>query len=372
MAARGSRKGIILAGGAGTRLHPVTLAVSKQLVPVYDKPMIYYPLSTLMLAGIREILLISTPHDAPAFQNLLRDGRQWGLSIQYAVQESPAGIAQAFVIGADFIGKDPVTLVLGDNIFYGQNLSQTSAGRCCAPARRDRLRLLRQGSRALWRRQVRRARPRGRHPREAGPPRRPATRSPGSISTTPTVVRIAATLEPSARGELEITDVNRRYLQRGRLSLVKFSRGSAWLDTGTHDSLLDASDVRAHRRGATGSQDRVRRGDRLPHGLYRQSPAAQARRSAGEERLWRVSRARARRRVRQVKFLPTALRDVVLIEPRVHGDERGFFLETWHRERFAQAGIDYEFVQDNHSRSVRGTLRGCISSGLTCKASWCA
>ena len=240
MATRGSRKGIILAGGAGTRLHPVTLAVSKQLVPVYDKPMIYYPLSTLMLAGIREILLISTPHDAAAFQNLLRDGRQWGLSIQYAVQASPAGIAQAFVIGADFIGKDPVTLVLGDNIFYGQNLSQTLQA---AAARRRGATVFGYYVKDPARYGVARFDARGRVVDILEKPARP----PSSYAITglyfydADVVRIAATLEPSARGELEITDVNRRYLQRGRLSLVKFSRGSAWLDTGTHDSLLDAS-----------------------------------------------------------------------------------------------------------------------------------
>ena len=240
MATRGSRKGIILAGGAGTRLHPVTLAVSKQLVPVYDKPMIYYPLSTLMLAGIREMLLISTPHDAPAFQSLLRDGSQWGLSIQYAIQERPAGIAQAFVIGADFIANDPVTLVLGDNIFYGQNLSQTLQ---TAAARRRGATVFGYYVRDPARYGVARFGARGRVVDILEKPARPPSNYAitGLYFYDADVVGIASTLKPSARGELEITDVNRRYLERGRLQLVKFSRGSAWLDTGTHDSLLDAS-----------------------------------------------------------------------------------------------------------------------------------
>jgi len=240
MATRGSRKGIILAGGAGTRLHPVTLAVSKQLVPVYDKPMIYYPLSTLMLAGIREMLLISTPHDAPAFQALLRDGSQWGLSIQYAIQERPAGIAQAFVIGADFIANDPVTLVLGDNIFYGQNLSQTLQ---TAAARRRGATVFGYYVRDPARYGVARFGARGRVVDILEKPARPPSNYAitGLYFYDADVVGIASTLKPSARGELEITDVNRRYLERGRLQLVKFSRGSAWLDTGTHDSLLDAS-----------------------------------------------------------------------------------------------------------------------------------
>jgi glucose-1-phosphate thymidylyltransferase len=240
MATRGSRKGIVLAGGAGTRLHPVTLAVSKQLVPVYDKPMIYYPLSTLMLAGIREMLLISTPHDAPAFQSLLRDGSQWGLSIQYAIQERPAGIAQAFVIGADFIANDPVTLVLGDNIFYGQNLSQTLQ---TAAARRRGATVFGYYVRDPARYGVARFGARGRVVDILEKPARPPSNYAitGLYFYDADVVGIASTLKPSARGELEITDVNRRYLERGRLQLVKFSRGSAWLDTGTHESLLDAS-----------------------------------------------------------------------------------------------------------------------------------
>jgi len=240
MATRGSRKGIILAGGAGTRLHPVTLAVSKQLVPVYDKPMIYYPLSTLMLAGIREMLLISTPHDAPAFQSLLRDGSQWGLSIQYAIQERPAGIAQAFVIGADFIANDPVTLVLGDNIFYGHGLTDLLAR---ADARTDSATVF-----GYWVRDPERygvaefdadGRVVGLEEKPAQPRSNYAVT--GLYFYDGKASDYAAQLKPSARGELEITDLNRCYLEQGQLHLEKLGRGYAWLDTGTHESLVEAS-----------------------------------------------------------------------------------------------------------------------------------
>ena len=183
-------KGIILAGGSGTRLYPLTKAISKQIMPVYDKPMIYYPLSTLMLAGIREILIISTPRDLPVFEELLGDGSQLGMKFSYAVQETPRGLADAFIIGADFIGKDSVALVLGDNIFYGQS------------------------SYAV----------------------------PGLYFYDNDVVEIAKNVKPSARGEIEITSINNEYLRRGTLMVETLGRGFAWLDTGNHDSLLDAAD----------------------------------------------------------------------------------------------------------------------------------
>ena len=352
-----SRKGIILAGGSGTRLMPATAPISKQLLPVYDKPMIYYPLSTLMGGGIRDILIISTPHDLPLFERLFAGAAEWGLNLSFAAQPRPEGIAQAFLLGERFIGGDPCALILGDNLFFGHDLpamlkradAQTSGATIFAHHVTDPERY-----------GVASFDAKGRVTALEEKPKEPKSSYAvtGLYFYDRDVVGLARSLKPSARGELEITDLNRLYLERGALSVEILGRGHAWLDTGTHDSLLDAGQFVATIEKRQGLKIAAARRGRLAQWLDRRRGAVEARRPARGLRLRPLPQV-ARGRGPPMKATPLALPEVLRIEPRAYEDDRGHFFESYNARSFAEAaGQEVTFVQDNQSLSRQGVLRG--------------
>ncbi|QAX82151.1 Glucose-1-phosphate thymidylyltransferase 1 [Candidatus Pseudomonas adelgestsugas] len=352
------RKGIILAGGSGTRLHPTTLAISKQLLPVYNKPMIYYPLTTLMLADIRDILIISTPQDTPRFEQLLGDGSNWGLNISYTVQNSPDGLVQAFLIGKDFIGKDLSVLVLGDNIHHGHNFNKLLKK---ATRHQDGASVFAYQVNDPERYGVVEFDAHGRAISLEEKPLKPKSNYAitGLYFYDQDVIEIARNIKPSQRGELEITDLNRIYMERGKLSVEIIGRSYAWLDTGTHDSLFEASSFiatlerRQNFKIACPEEIAFRKNwidaeqlERLATPLLKNSYG-------------QYLKCLMTEKIHSMKHSELAISGVVLIEPRIFSDKRGFFFESFNKKQFESAiGRSVKFVQDNHSHSMRNVLRG--------------
>ncbi len=353
-------KGIILAGGSGTRLYPVTLAVSKQLLPVYDKPMIYYPLATLMDAGIREVLIISTPVYLPMFETLFGDGLELGMRIEYAVQEKPVGLADAFRVGEEFIGDDSVCLILGDNMIYGPNLRQML---------REATELKEGG--VIFGYEVS-------DPTSYGvveiddngnavsieeKPQNPKSNFavPGLYFYDNSVVKIAKTIKPSARGELEITDVNNEYMKKGNLKVLTLGQGYAWFDTGTPDRLSDAADFVKAIELRQGNQIACLEEIAFKNEWIDRNRALElAKKYAKTDYGKYINKVVKSAKVENKKFkrIDTSIDGVYIIEPTIFGDERGYFMETYSKEAFEEIGINNIFVQDNKSKSKKGVLRG--------------
>ncbi|MBR1884083.1 MAG: glucose-1-phosphate thymidylyltransferase RfbA [Clostridia bacterium] len=355
-------KGIILAGGSGTRLYPVTIAVSKQLLPVYDKPMIYYPLATLMDAGIREVLIISTPVYLPMFETLFGDGSQLGMKIQYKIQEKPVGLADAFIVGEEFIGKDNVCLILGDNMIYGSNLKEMLSNasklkeggiifgyEVADPTSYGVVEIDRDGNAISI------------EEKPTVPKSNLAV--PGLYFYDNSVVEIAKNIKPSARGELEITDVNNEYMRRGKLKVLTLGQGYAWFDTGTPDRLSDAADFVKAIELRQGNQIACIEEIALANNWIGRNQAAFLAKKYGKTDYGRhikkvVDAVVVKSQSSKFTRIDTSIDGVYIIEPTLFGDERGYFMETYSKEAFEEIGIYNDFVQDNKSKSKKGVLRG--------------
>ena len=390
-------KGIVLAGGSGTRLYPITKGVSKQLLPIYDKPMIYYPLSVLMLAGIREILVISTPCDLPSFRRLLGDGSDYGVHLSYAEQPSPDGLAQAFLIGEEFIGDDAVCLVLGDNIFQGAGFSELLAGAVRTAEAEKKATVFGYWVDDPQRYGVAEFDRRGNCLSIEEKPAEPKSNYAvvGLYFYPNEVVSVAKSIKPSARGELEITSVNQRFLAEGALKVQTLGRGFAWLDTGTHDSLSEASifvEVLEKRQGLKIAclEGIAYRNGWISEGKLREAAEPMLKNQYGQYLLKVIAEVardgscgaakrsgRSPGRIRNIcqtlfytktqninegfifmKVIETALEGVVILEPELHRDARGYFFESYSQQLFDKSVRPVRFVQDNESRSSYGVLRG--------------